>query len=574
MLPALPILFFGLLPPTTATPPLPRLVVSLKPIFSHPSNPPNSQPEISALSVSLTLTGTPYLNPMLSHIINNGATKTIQHIDLPAFDEAGPFPFTTFIDTNTSNAIRFWSAVRQPIGDVTVGPLIITPPASLGVGNGPRIDLRRDPGGGLVGLGEGFLPRPAVDEEWDVTVRWEGHDEFPRGFRAVSSLGEGTEERIVGRPGRVLDKNYFAVGRLGRWPSWGKEEVQTDKDGKGEFAIYWMGDAPPWDMESLGERVRKLTEAVRGFFGEPQDSFRMFWRRAARGYGGAGGFRSFMLEYAEFAEEELTGEALENLIAHESIHGYALMNPVRQEDVWYREGIAVYYAVVAPFLAGSVDTSYLLRWMNNNAQAYYTGGTTNLSWKYVLDHYWTSTPLARTSYYRGFIYLVYCEGLITKATNGSKNLDDVVLGLYRRYKADYPTQSEHFVTALGDFVGKENAEASFRLFTSGDLIVPAADSVVRFRMKMERTSCEKLELGFSEGSLGTGVISELVAGSRAEEAGLREGDKLVRSWGFSTAGDSLDNKLKVVVRRGEEQVAITFRPRSREKVDCYQLVDM
>jgi len=512
---------------------------------------------------------------MLSHIINNGATKTIQHPDLPAYDETGPFLFTTYIDTNSSNAIRFWSAVRKPIGDVTVGPLIITPPVGLGIGNGPRVDLRRDPGGGLVGLGEGFIPRPAVDEEWDVTLRWEFNEyELPQGFRAVSSLGEGKEARIIGRPGRVVDKTYFAVGRVGRWPPWDQDLVQADEGGKGngEFAMYWMGDPPPWDMDALGKRVRNLTAAVRGFFGEPQDSFRMFWRRAARGYGGAGGFRSFMLEYAEFSEEELTGEALENLIAHESIHGYALMNPVRQEDVWYREGIAVYYAVVAPFLAGSVDKSYLLRWMNNNEQAYYTGGTTNLTWKYVLDHYWTSTALARTSYYRGFIYLAYCEGLINKATNGTKSLDDVVIALYRRYKAEYPTQTEHFLAVLGEYVGMEVAETSFKLFTDGDLIVPAADSLVRFGMRMKRTSCEKLELGFSEGSLGTGIITDLVPGSRAEEAGLREGDKVVRSGGFSTTGDSLNNTLKVVVKRDGGEAAIVFRPRSRETVDCYQWV--
>jgi hypothetical protein len=46
------------------------------------------------------------------------------------------------------------------------------------------------------------------------------------------------------------------------------------------------------------------------------------------------------------------------------------MYPARQYDVWYREGVAVYYPVMAPFLAGEADREYLVRWMNNNAQAY------------------------------------------------------------------------------------------------------------------------------------------------------------------------------------------------------------
>jgi len=69
-----------------------------------------------------------------------------------------------------------------------------------------------------------------------------------------------------------------------------------------------------------------------------------------------------MLEYTpdSTVAEELSPDALENLISHESVHGYALMNPDRQEDVWYQEGAAVYYAVVTPFLAGAVDREYLL----------------------------------------------------------------------------------------------------------------------------------------------------------------------------------------------------------------------
>jgi predicted metalloprotease with PDZ domain len=447
-------------------------------------------------------------------------------------------------------------------------------PPGLGIGNGPRIDLRRDQGG-LIGLGEGFLPHPAVDEEWDVIVRWENTDAYPNGIRAVSSLGEGHEVRAQGRPGRIVDKTYFAVGRLGRWPPWGEDEgqSQSQSENEGPFAMYWVREAPPWDLDRLGERIKMLTAAVRNFFGEGKDSFRMFWRRAARGYGGAGGFRSFMMEFMSLAGEELSIDELENLISHESVHGYALMNPVRQQDVWYREGVATYYAVMAPFLAGVVDGDYFVRCMNNNAQAYYTGGTTGLNWTYVLQNYWTSTPLVRTSYFRGFIYLAQVHGLVQQATDGTKGLDDVVLALYQRYKTDAVTQGEQFVAAVAEYVGNTTAAASFDDMTSGKLVIPATDSFAKYGLKLVRQDAEKLELGFSEASFG-GVITGLVAGSRAEEAGIREGDKVVRFWSFSTAADSLDNKMKVVIERDGQQSTITYSPRSRNKVECYQWVRM
>ncbi|KAK1749689.1 protein lap1 [Echria macrotheca] len=519
---------------------LPHLLVSLTPIFFSSGA---STPEVTALRVVLTLTGTPSLDPMLYYLVNDGAIKTIPYGNLSASDSTGPFPLTSYLDTNSSNAVRYWSATRQPVGDVVIR-FLATPPAALGVGNGPRIDLRRDQGG-VVGLGQGFIPRPAVDDEWNITVRWEGLDKFPWGMRAVSSLGEGAETTIQGRPGRVLDKTYFAVGNLSRWPPW--EKRLEDGDGTGPFAM--------------------------GFFGESQDSFRLFWRKAGMGYGGAGGFRSFLMEYTDLAAEELTTDDLENLVSHESVHGYALMNPVRQEDVWYREGVAVYYAVMAPFLAGAVDRKYFVRWMNNNAQSYYTGGTTGMDWKYVLDHYWTSTELVRTSYFRGFIYLAQVQGLISQATNGSKGLDDLVLSLYRRYKTDAVTQSEQFVSTLADYIGQTAADASFHNMTSGKLIIPEPGSLARFGLRMVRQDMEKLELGFSESSLGRN-ISGLIPGSRAEEAGLREGDEVVRFWTLSTAADSVENQMRVVVKRDGKEVVITYFPRSRDKVECYQWVDV
>jgi len=343
--------------------------------------------------------------------------------------------------------------------------------------------------------------------------------------------------------------------------------------------MYWLGDAPSWDMPSLGKRIASLTQAVRKFFGEDQEPFRVFWRRAAKGYGGAGGFRSFMLEYTpgpnSTVTEELSPSALENLISHESVHGYALMSPVRQEDVWYREGAAVYYAVVAPFLAGVVDRGYLTHWLNNAAQSYYTGGTTRLDWKYVMENYWSGTQLVRTSYCRGFIYLAQVQGLVSEATNGTKGVDDLVRRLYQRYKSNYPVQSEHFIAALADYIGQTAAETSFEGMKYGkNLVIPSADSLRRFGLKMIRNDSEELELGFSEESLGRGVVSRLVPGSRAEQAGLHEGDVIVRSWGLSTAADAFENNLKVVVQRDGKQMDIVYWPRSHAKVECYQWVSI
>ena len=55
------------------------------------------------------------------------------------------------------------------------------------------------------------------------------------------------------------------------------------------------------------------------------------------GYGGTGGYQSFLVEYSPGTEEEQSEEALTNLLSHESIHSFALMYPGDRFDMWYRE---------------------------------------------------------------------------------------------------------------------------------------------------------------------------------------------------------------------------------------------
>ncbi|GAB1309942.1 Peptidase M61 catalytic domain-containing protein [Madurella fahalii] len=586
--PFLLLLFLSLLSlaalPAAASDALPHLRISLTPILNTTSR----LPFVTALNVTLTFPPPrDPSSPLLALLLNSGATQTLQYPStaLHASDAAGALPLTHADETASANgnAQRYYRPApgRRVAGDLVTVQFVADPPGGLSRGNGPRIDLRREPGplGGLVGMGEGFLPRPvpaAGREEWRVTVRWELGGQGRPGprpgcgqrVRAASSLGEGREVTATGVLASVVGRSYFAVGAgLKRWPSWEEEVAERD-----EVAMYWMGELP-WELGELGARVERSTSAVKAFFGEADDPFRVFWRRGRGGYGGAGGYHSFLLEFAEHVEEEFSAEALQNLISHESIHEYALMNPVRQYDYWYREGVAVYYAVMAPFLAGAVDKGYFVRWMNNNAQAYYTGNTTDLDWQYVLDNYWTSTQLVKTSYFRGFIYLAQVQALIAHATNGTKGLDDVVIELYQRYKARETVQSEQFVDVLGGYIGKTAAETSFEEMKRGRLIVPSSDSLAQFGLKMVRRDVENLELGFSESSFGRGVIVGLVPGSRAEQAGLRDGDEIVRFWVFSTAGESLDNKMKVVVRRQGQEIPILYWPRSYDKVESYQWVD-
>jgi predicted metalloprotease with PDZ domain len=329
------------------------------------------------------------------------------------------------------------------------------------------------------------------------------------------------------------------------------------EEGERPFYVYWVGELP-YDSERIGGISKEMHGAISSFFGDADSPFCVFWRRVSAGYGGAGGYNSFLLEYSDGTAAERTEEAVTFLLSHETIHEYALMSPARQYDLWYREGVAQFYAVVAPFTAGAVDKDYLLRWLNNNAQSYYTGGTAGKTWQSIIDNYWTSLENVKAPYGVGFVYLAQTQGLITEATNGTKGLDDLVLELYRRYTEHEHVQTHEFLEVLSGLVGSEAAETSFAAMLNGTVVVPPADCFARFGLKMARKDAELFDLGFAS---SRGKVASFTSNrTRAEEAGLRIGDDIVHMWLAWAAGDSLDNMMRVIVRRdGSEFLWTTGR---------------
>jgi len=549
---------------------LPWMRVTIAPQFD------GREQAVAALNMTLQLNDAKSTagRPLLTLALNHGLTPTLRYDGdaLSAADDSGPLPLS-YTDTNDTDAQRTWVSTRDPAGEIVVRFLAEPRKTDAQTPSGPRIDLRDDQGG-VVGMGAGFIPYPPAEEEWDVRVRWVVPESAPAGTHFASSVGDERDSSAVGLPSRIIAKAYFAVGPLQRWPA--RDNASTNasytrrrNDAQQDFDMYWMGNLP-YDEGSVAETTKRVFLAISEFFGDDESSFRLFWRRAWAGYGGAGGYQSFLLEYSEGTEEEQSEDALKFLLSHEMIHEYALMYPTRQFDMWYREGVAQYYGAVAPFSGGATDREYFVRWLNNNAQAYYTSSTVDMEWQDILDNYWTGVEVVKTPYSRGFIYLAQVQGLIAEATGGEKDLDDIVLELYRLFLAVEKCQSEEFVGLLSDIIGKESAEASYEGMLNGTLIVPHADGFAKFGLKMVRRDAGKLELGYT--SIGSNVTT-VVQGSRAEEAGLMVGDQVVRAWALWGAGDALENMMRVVVMRDGEEVVIEYVPRSYEKVENWMWVD-
>lgn len=204
---------------------------------------------------------------------------------------------------------------------------------------GGRYELRRDQGG-LQCMGLSTIPIP-----WDVSlttkaryrmeIEWDLSD-APQGTRAVSSFGEGRVQRV--HPPFDLWRMVFTVGPLKSYP--------LDAPRGGHFGFYWFGK-PPTSITALPPVCEELFAKMSNFFRDKaseENPYRIFVRRAtpARGFGGSGGIRSFVLEYDD-AIDTISQDEIFTLLAHEMVHNWPLMAADSKEDdldlvAWYNEG--------------------------------------------------------------------------------------------------------------------------------------------------------------------------------------------------------------------------------------------
>jgi S1-C subfamily serine protease len=70
------------------------------------------------------------------------------------------------------------------------------------------------------------------------------------------------------------------------------------------------------------------------------------------------------------------------------------------------------------------------------------------------------------------------------------------------------------------------------------------------------------QLGFARASLNDDrIVRDLVPGSAADKAGLRNGDVIVESSDINKVRGDEAERLTLVLRRGETQTTVTFLPR-------------
>lgn len=459
-------------------------------------------------------------------------------------DGAGPLEVTEEDLPATATATsRSWSATRATDGDLRVSYFALAREVDEATRNGPLFDLRAE-AGGLHGAGVTFLALPSTKTAYDVTIDWR----LEHG-RGISSFGEGQVKTTA--TVENLCFSYFISGPVHSYPP-----------GDNPFTTYWLSD-PPFDVADVASRSEKIYEAMREFFREPNPGHRILIRRHPyNGNGGTALYRSFMFGYS--ANEPPEVEDLTALIAHETAHNWPKIDGEHWETAWYTEGTAEYYSTILPHRAGLIDDDRYLTAMNNHAASYYQNPLQSLSNEQAGERFWADQRAQRVPYARGLFYFIDLNAKLLAHTGGQRSVDDLVLHVLERKRAGEAFGVGDWV----DLVRRELGDAAvedFAAMAAAKTIVPPSDALGP-RYTLEAFPSRLVELGFAISSLETRVVTDLVPGSQADQAGVRNGDRIVDAPGGHAVARSRLHDVQLTLERGSETVRVTYAPEGDEVV--------
>ncbi|THD50697.1 PDZ domain-containing protein [Phenylobacterium sp.] len=475
---------------------------------------------------------------------------------LTARDEAGPIPLSQSEEPPTPQGVYHrWSVARATVGDVTVS--FHAPPrrVTAATNNGPLFDLREE-AGAFLGAGVGFMATPVRPGPWRVHLTWDLAASAP-GSIGVWSLGDGAVDTVG--PSDLLAFSYYGSGPLKRYPA------ATG----GHVSFYWASE-PPFDPADLGRRVRALYDYMAAFFDDKGSSYRVFARsNPYLGTGGTSLAHSFMFGYN--APSKPTADSLQLLVAHEMAHTWPAMQGEHGDTAWYSEGTAEYYSLALSWRARAIPLDKVIKTLNERADAYYSNPYRALTNLQAAERFWND-PVAQTvPYGRGWLYLIQTDAEIRQASKGARSLDDVVKELRRRQVAGKPYGIPQWLELVGQELGPAKAKAGYDHMVSGGLLVPP-DAAFAPCLAVERHPTRLFELGFARRSLNDDrVVRDLVPGSAADKAGVRNGDVIVEVSDVNKVRADETLPLVLTLRRDGTRQTVSFTPRGAS-VEGYRWV--
>ncbi|KAJ6446927.1 Ketoreductase azaE [Purpureocillium lavendulum] len=394
------------------------------------------------------------------------------------------------------------------VGDLTVS-LDIFPVA--GDTGSPSACALRHSSSGAIGVIGSIMPSVGHFDDrtvLEVDLTWD-LSEAPTGTRGVTSFGEG-DISITASPDDITNC-IIMVGKVQSAPPVGHEAKTSH--GEPQCSMYWLG-SPPDNLLALQSFASAMMPHFQPFFNEPGATCRVFLRELSQGSRAwPCSMHSVIVDYDQSTAQE---------------HDFTMIRTLNQGVVatWTR-------------LDGEEDGSSN-EWFQQDA-------------------------LTR-------------RAAASRSPFVERPIDEIVSALCttrrQRRQQHHRVTTRDWLREVAGWIGEETAAEKHLRDQKDGRIMDFADMGIDTAFGNSLQVCEQnvLEMGFDRESLDTGIVSGLLDGSRAQAAGLRNGDLIVRHSRIEACEWQYERTFEIVVEVGGEERSMEYWPRASRKVRSWQSV--
>ena len=439
---------------------------------------------------------------------------------------------------------RHWYPARATRGDLTVKYRAPTHTFVPVLGSGPPFDLRAE-AGGIAGAGVSFLALPDNSTVYQIGLHWDFAG-MPANARGVFSRGAG-DVQLMG-PIELLMYAFYVAGPVSSYPDCPS----------GPFQAFWLSD-PPFDMQAVASWTERAYHEISTFFRDPNKPYFVFFRHNEGGaIGGAALSGSFMVGYGDAPAP--TPQRLRAMLAHEIVHNWpSPLNDTASE--WYGEGMAEHYSPAITLRAGLIEPEEFLAGLNAQALSYYANPLRDLPMSEVAARFWKDTRVRKIPYDRGALYLASVDAAVRARSAGMRSLDDLMFTMLDRLKSGQAYDSAAWSNLVNSELGADG-RTQYQAMLNGELITPPNNAFGPC-FSNEKADYLQFELGFDPVVLTKlpRVVTDVLAGSNAEKAGLAKGDEITQPVVLEEVLTDPAAQLTLKIKRGGAAMDISYVPR-------------
>lgn len=483
---------------------------------------------------------------------------------IEASDDAGPLR----LETRISHSSVSWLAGRKTSGDVKLMYRTVPVPDTRSKVVAKATSLYIDQGG-LLSSGLSFLPTPPSNRNYRHIVKWD-LSQTPDGTRAVWTFGEGPSSIEKIGPCSTLTESVYMVGPIHSNPPSHIPGTISDY-----YGYYWFGELP-LNIAVIKDIHHDFFLKVSKFFEEPpsaDNTYRSFLLNTwpSKSFWGTSFLRSHIFAYDDQIFEAHDYDLVRRM-AYEMSHLYLGPSVTAKDEDWLYDGIKNCLSIYMPFRNGFRTGHYFQDTINTLCLRYYTHPLMNLTLEDLLKIVPTSVSAREHLDARAWAFVVSTDLKARRMSDLKRPIEDLgIKPLAKMRAAGKPHGIEQWKELLEPLMGVEFRQR-YEDFVAGRTIILIPELYGAKTHYLKQVDQELLDFGMDQKCFEYGLVMGLKSGSRAEEAGLREGDKILWSSHEWRCVDHFDAEMEVIVERDGEEMPLRYWPRSREKVKSWQMV--